>query len=352
MKQSTVADNPERKLLSSPTYNFVYDKKTGFFMRWGKSIDDDPQFSPFGPEIMDLEISSGGDCLGRCPFCYKKNGAATDTYNMPFHHFKTIFDKMPKVLTQIAFGIMNISTHPDFFKMMEYSRENGIVPNYTCHGLDVTKEAAKRTAELCGAVAVSIVKEEKTFEAIKTFLEAGMKQVNIHYMLSEETYNRAFKIVDEVVKDPELNGLNAIVFLQYKPKGRNINKFHSVLNVEKYKKLTEYCSKKEIGYGFDSCSAPMFSETLGNTPNDEMLETFSEPCESGLFSSYINCFGKFFPCSFGEGVEWMSDEGIDVLCCDNFLEDVWYHPRLITWREKLMKNNRNCPVYDLSLEKI
>ena len=40
---------------------------------------------------------------------------------MTFDEFKIIFDKMPKTLTQIAFGIMDIKTNPDFFKMMEYA---------------------------------------------------------------------------------------------------------------------------------------------------------------------------------------------------------------------------------------
>ena len=353
MEKTLVADNPDRKLLTSPNYNYVYIKDSGFFMRWGREIKDDPQFSPLGPEILDLEISSGGDCLGRCPFCYKNNGGAQDTCNMPFYHFKAIFDKMPKILTQIAFGIMNIYTNSAFFDMMKYAREHGVVPNYTCHGLDVDDNAAKKTAELCGAVAVSIVKKEKTFEAIKRFLENGMKQINVHYMLSEETYGRAFKILDEIAEDSELRKLNAVVFLQYKSKGRNTHKFHPVLDINKYEKLMRHCEERKIGYGFDSCSTPMFVETLHTRedPTSQMLKVFSEPCESGLFSAYINCMGRFFPCSFGENVEWNFYEGLDVLNCENFLKDIWFNPRLVDWRKKLMNNNRECPIYDLSVGK-
>ena len=53
--------------------------------------------------------------------CYKCNGEdGDDTHNMTFDEFKIIFHKLPKTLTQIAFGIMDIKTNPDFFKMMEY----------------------------------------------------------------------------------------------------------------------------------------------------------------------------------------------------------------------------------------
>ncbi len=342
------------KFLSSENYNYKYNKNTGYFERWGKTFKDDPQMSPFGPEILDLEISSGGDCQGKCPFCYKCNGADGDpTHNMTFDEFKTIFDKMPKILTQIAFGIMDIETNPDFFKMMEYSRSHGVAPNYTCHGLDMTPELAKRTAGICGAVAVSLVNKTKTFETIKMLLAEKMKQVNIHYMLSEETYDRAFKIVDEISADPEMKNFNAIVFLQYKSKGKNPDSFNSVLDIAKYKALTKHCESKNIKYGFDSCSGPLFIESILDMDciQRAFTEMFVEPCESGLFSSYINCHGQFFVCSFAEDEDdWKV--GLDVLGCDNFLKDIWHNERLIAWRERLLAGKRACPIYDLSMETV
>jgi len=175
--------------------------------------------------------------------------------------------------------------------------------------------------------------------------------VNIHYMLSEETYDRAFKIIDDIASDPRLTKFNAIVFLQYKSKGRNPDRFNSVLDAEKYKKLIKYCDEKKIKYGFDSCSAPIYIKSIQDEENKEQLEQYVEPCESGLFSSYINCKGNFFVCSFAEGEDnWT--EGIDVLHCDNFLKDIWYHPRLMKWRERLLDNKRNCPIYNLNFQKI
>ena len=81
------------------------------------------------------------------------------------------------------------------------------------------------------------------------------------------------------------------------------------------------------------------------------LSMMAEPCESGLFSSYINCYGKFFVCSFAEGEDVWQD-GIDVLNCDDFLNDVWNHPRLVTWRSRLIENKRDCPIYELALQKV
>jgi hypothetical protein len=164
-----VLDSKDMKLVRSPNYNYSFNKKTGLFARWGKTRDDDPQMAP-SPEILDLEISYGGKCMGNCKFCYKENGGDQPIHNMTFDQFKVVIDKIPPLLTQIAFGIMNISTNPDFFKMMEYAREKGVIPNYTCHGFDVTPEIAKRSSELCGAVAVSVgerVEEKRYFRRKK-----------------------------------------------------------------------------------------------------------------------------------------------------------------------------------------
>jgi hypothetical protein len=280
--------------------------------------------------------------------CYKCNGGNQLTHNMTLNEFKTIFDKMPKLLTQIAFGIMNCHTNPDMFAMFEYARKNGVIPNYTTHGLDVTDDVVKETARLCGAVAVSVVQKEKTYESIQKFIAAGMKQCNIHFMICDETYDKAFEIIDDISTDKRLTGFNAIVFLQYKAKGRNPDAFHSMKEFEKYSKLIDYCEQRKVNYGFDSCGAGRFMHVR------PQMAIYAEPCESGLFSSYINCHGVFFPCSFSEDVE----KGIDVLNCSDFLKDVWHSDTLNKWREKLLSstnnckcefktNCRQCPVFDL-----
>ena len=89
------------KVFKSLEYHFVFDMSNGFFARWGKNKEDDPEFSPFGPEILDLELST--ICHRGCKFCYKSNMAQGK--NMSFDTFKIIFDKFPKQLTQIAFGV-------------------------------------------------------------------------------------------------------------------------------------------------------------------------------------------------------------------------------------------------------
>jgi hypothetical protein len=176
-----------------------------------------------------------------------------------------------------------------------------------------------------------------------------MDQVNIHFMLSAERMGEAMQLVEDVSKDSRTCLLNAIVFLQYKPKGSNTDLFSSVPSMEAYKELTKHCEALGVPYGFDSCSAPLYMASIEDDPLRDRKMQMVEPCESGLFSSYINVDGMFYVCSFAEGEDdWV--EGIDVMQCEtpaDFLEQVWYNERLVEWRERLASNNRECPIYDL-----
>ena len=100
-----VFDSPEKKCVRSEDYNFNFDKKSGAFARWGVTLEDDPEYSKFGNEILDIEVST--ICHQGCSFCYKANVAKGE--NMSFDVFKTILDKMPPTLTQIAVGVGDLA---------------------------------------------------------------------------------------------------------------------------------------------------------------------------------------------------------------------------------------------------
>lgn len=341
-----VYENDKVKLVRSKDYNYNFDKVDGKFMRWGETLEQDPKMSKFGPEILDLEISSG-KCMGKCPECYKCNGNVEYTTNMTLDKFKQIFHKVSKggLLTQIAFGICDIGTNPDFFEMMKYAKEHGVTPNYTCHGLDMNEEYAKLTAEICGAVAVSVYNKEKSYNAVKMLVDAGMTQVNFHCIAHDKSFDKIKSIIDDIKSDDRLKGLNALVLLRYKPKGNGIGKFNQ-LTVEQYKEILKYAKERGIRLGFDSCSAPLYLEAIKDDKNYKIKSMFAEPCESALFSSYINCVGEFYACSFCEG-EGMWQQGLDVLNCEDFYKDIWNNEKTIKFRNALLGNCRNCPMFNL-----
>ena len=51
-------EDKEKKLFRSKKYNYNFSKTTGYFERWGRRKEDDPPLSPFGPELLDIEIST------------------------------------------------------------------------------------------------------------------------------------------------------------------------------------------------------------------------------------------------------------------------------------------------------
>ena len=340
-----IIETSTKKMLRSPEYNYNMDKRTGYFERWGATEAHNPFKSFFGPEIADIEITT--ICKGPggklCPFCYKGN---TNTgHNMTFEEFKTIFHKIPRTLTQIAFGAdAGGITNPDLFKMMEYCRNNDynkVTPNITV--ADITDEIADKLAELAGAVAVSFYKhagKDFCYDSIKKLTDRGMKQINMHYPLMEETYHYIDELIHDIKTDERLKGLNAVVFLSLKTKNRGEK--YLQCTQEQFTEVIEKCFVNEIPHGCDSCSAIKYYKAIEMRPDYEIIKGFVEPCESTKFSLYINEKGKVFPCSFMENTKgfWDQESGYDMLNDEfisnpnDFLMKIWNSDRFTEFAMK------------------
>lgn len=329
------------KKVRTPGYNYNFNPKTGYFVRWGKRPSDDPQYSPLGPEILDIEIST--ICHGitgtPCAFCYKANTSKGD--NMTLETFKKLFSKFNNNLTQIAFGIGDVYSNPDMFAIFQYARDHGVIPNVTTNGYMVDPLTAKKLADVCGAVAVSRYQpKDVCYNAVKNLTDAGLDQVNIHMLVSRQTFTQCLEVLEDIKTDSRLKKLNAVVFLSLKQKGRGIH--FSPVDPVKYKELIDKAFEYGIRIGFDSCSAHKFLKAIKGRPDKEKLEKYVEPCESGLFSGYINWKCEYFPCSFTEGEEGYKP--INILEKDSFM-DVWNSPEVENWRKLLFGSCRNCPVF-------
>ena len=342
------------RFVATSGYNTIFNYANGAFARWGNTISEDPDFSPLGPEILDLEVST--ICHGikgkPCLWCYKENSPKGQ--NMSFDMFRTIFHKMPTNLTQIAFGIGDIDGNPDLWRMFEYCRANDhnlVVPNITINGWGLSKGHAQRLASLCGAVAVSHYNDDVCFNAVELLARYGVRQINIHQLMCEETYADVKRLFDAISVEGRLHHLHAIILLSLKCKGRGVG--FTALSPIKFRALVSDALARQLPIGFDSCTAPKFLALVRDDPRKVAFQTLAEACESTLFSAYVNVTGKFFPCSFTENErEW--HEGIDVMHCQNFLQDVWNFPTTRAFREKLfvtaaknLDKCRECPVFVL-----
>jgi hypothetical protein len=357
IKDHEVTINNNWKRFRSPHYNFDFNLENGYFARWGSTKEEDPKFSPFGPEILDLEVTT--KCYGIqgkfCSYCYKSNNSSGQ--NLHFNNFKKIIDNVNynNQLTQVAFGLGSTAEeNPDLWRMCDYLRQNNIIPNGTVACL--SDETAKKIAYNFGAVAVSEHSNLEVFldtinklNHYRNDQKAIIKQINVHYMIAEETFDDCKKLL-KMLKEGKIKGINALVLLSLKKKGRaEVNNFHQ-LSEEKFNALVCYALINNIGIGFDSCSEFRFANAIKKLIKDPKIVSqylqYAEPCESfGLFSSYINCNGDYFPCSFAENIF----DGINVIDKHNF-KDVWESQFVNFGREISLKNNRKCLCYQISAD--
>jgi MoaA/NifB/PqqE/SkfB family radical SAM enzyme len=352
------------KRLRSDKLNYDFDMTNGNMGVWGKTFQDDPDWSPYGPFILDFEVTT--KCKGvagkLCPYCYKSN--TPNGKNTLYEDFVKVIEKVNfnKQLTQVAFGLdAAAEANPDLWRMCAYLRDHNIIPNGTVAELE--DKTAVKIAELFGAVAVSYHNDwnvlcdtvKKLSDARRVFHNATLKQINIHFMLSEETYEDCFELIEMAKTDERLKDLNAIVLLGLKQCGRAETGFHPVRDVE-FKTLMFRAFELGVGIGFDSCSAnrfirnvePVLNELKKIKPDinvDQLTKQYTmlaEPCESMLFSSYVNSDGDFYPCSFNE----KNEPAFNVVNGD--FEKMWTnYDSCNKWRERLLKCNRSCPNYEV-----
>lgn len=326
------------KSVRSRTYNYDFDTETGYFERWGRTPNDDPFFSPLGAEIADIEIST--ICHGvknkPCRYCYKSN--CNNGVNMTLDTFKKVFNNLPPAILQIAFGIGDIDSNPDMFDIFEYCRDHGVIPNVTINGDRLTDSIIDRLVGVCGAVAVSNHNSEVCYNAVDRLTKAGLKQVNIHQVICEETLDETMNLICDCKIDQRLENLNAVVFLSLKPIGRGNNL--TPLSYDNFSSIVRMAINYKISFGFDSCSCNKFISVIKD--RYPQLIKYAEPCESTLFSIYINVYGEVYPCSFAETPEWyLGDAKLASII------DMWYGNKTKNFRFELMKHKRSCPIHEV-----
>jgi MoaA/NifB/PqqE/SkfB family radical SAM enzyme len=260
---------------------------------------------------------------------------------MSLDTFKQIMDRMPKTLCSIAFGVLSpIEQHPQVWEIFEECRERGVIPNVTINQR-LTEATAEKLARYCGAVAVSVNPHNKeiAYETIhKLSNEWGMTQINIHIVLSNDSVDFIKSVVNDMNRDPRLAYMNALVMLSFKDKA--CTNAMTPISTLSYREVVDYCKSSHVNFGFDSCGANVFTEVCPE------LAQYAEPCESLLFSAYIDVNAKLYACSFTEKMG-MWQEGIDVLAHDTFLE-IWNSEKVQQWRDLLIGlNGRSCPEYNI-----
>ncbi|RZR42784.1 radical SAM/SPASM domain-containing protein [Vibrio vulnificus] len=325
-------------------YTSMFNPDTGFFARIPDKGEKDPFWSPHGPELMDISITNW--CDKGCSFCYKsstKNGA-----HMALDDYKRVIDQAAEMQTfQVALGGGNPNQHPNFIEIIEYTASRGIVPNYTTNGRGLSDEILDTTRKHCGAVAVSAYPPyDQTATTIKKLADYGIK-TNVHFILDAESINTA---IHWLKHPPEyLAGINAIVFLNYKPSGRKVFEKKLLRNSAILDEFFELATspQRKMKVGFDACCvSAVFARTNANT-------SMVDACDAGRFSLYVSEDLKVYPCSFQVAVA----EG-NLLDDNTTLLDIWTKSRNMAAFRNYFSSDRcgkcnhrsvcmnGCPIFD------
>ncbi len=183
-----------------------------------------------------------------------------------------------------------------------------------------------------------------TISAIKRFVDAGCT-TNIHYVISKENIHEAISRLRNRLFP---NGINAIVFLLYKPVGlANRTKVLSI-NDPEYLEFLSIINQANNTYriGLDSCQAPAIHTFCPSVATNAI-----EFCDAARFSMYIDCKMKAYPCSFGHEY---SEYAVDLNSVS--IKDAWMSNQFELFRQHQdigcgicdTKECRNCSL-DLGL---
>ena len=336
----------------------AFNRSTGEYVRTGviengKDTNVDPFMRSF-PGLLDIGIMGGckaaskGLCKagGTRSGCYQGARPYNPSNDMKLSDYKKIIDEgAEKGLMQVALGgAGNPNDHADFEEICRYTREKGIVPNYTTAGIYLTDKAVEVTKKYCGAVAVSWYAQQFTVDALNKFIAAGCK-TNIHYVVSKETINEAIDLLenhklhygDSQTKEWNLEekNVNAIIFLLYKPVG--LGRKENMLTLKDDKKTIErffeLVTSKEHPFkiGFDSCSIPAVLNYSKNVNIDSV-----DTCEGGRYSAYISANMKMVPCSFDQACNWA------VSLEDHSVQEAWDSKLFDDFRQHMKNSCPNC----------
>lgn len=336
---SLVYNGDKWRLRRSPGYNWAFNTNDGTFLRWGETPQDNPKWAP-SPEIADIEISTM--CGYDCPFCYKGN-MSVGTMMQPSFFKNQVLPKFDDNLTQIAFGIGDFEPGEwPLMEIMTHTREQGIIPNITINPKPLSDTSYKFLAETCGSIAVSNYTITGCRSQVEKLAKFGAKQINIHQLLAENTETAAKRLIRQA---KEIHGLKSIVFLSLKRKGRGERS--RPMSDESFKEVVDLALTEGVSIGMDSCTAPRFLKYASKAFKPEQFKAMVssvEPCESTLFSIYINVNGEVFPCSFMEGAtsEWPVGETALRIDEVNSIKDIWKHPKMSKFRFELVNSTAKC----------
>ncbi len=324
----------------------IFNEKNGTLIRSNiKGTNNDPSMRSF-PELIDVGIMGrcdagrNGVCKKAGVDCYQR-GLSSYKDNMILDNYKKIIDEATGKTFQIALGgAGDPNKHEQFEEILKYTRENNIIPNLTTSGTDISSREISLISNYCGAVAVSyysnlVFGHETNEQTIRTISQLkSLIPTNIHYVISKDS-------IDEAIYRLENNvwpgGINAIIFLLYKPVGFG-KSTKVVTNNEKMHRFMDLIFQKKRSYkiGFDTCFTPVLVDYKEHFDVQSI-----DSCEAARFSMYIDSDMNAYPCSFD------NEKGrYRVSLKNSSIQEVWYSKIFDDFRRRV-SNCNSCDKYNI-----
>jgi len=321
------------KAFKNEDYEIYFNTVTGIEVMQGRDGKEDP-FALDLPSLLDVGIM--GHCKHKCRFCYQGH---EDEPNMKLEDFKSIIDQVKHHTNQVALGGRgDPNHHEDFEGIVKYARSNGVVPNYTTSGIELTDEHVE-ISKLCGAVAVSDYHQSYTYDALNKFMNAGIK-TNIHLIFHCGAYDSVMKIL--YGSDPwkgrvDLEKLNAVIFLLFKPAGagEELPWKPQEHELDNFSNLV-FDNKAKFKIGMDSC---LINHVLKRIEPNEIQRMSIDSCEAARMSGYITPDMKFMPCSFADKKKWAIP-----ISAKKDISYIWNRSRPFKQFRQILKKNQCCPL--------
>ena len=317
-----------------------FDPDTGYYERSGiiedgKDTGIDPFMAAF-PELIDVGICGScthglsGLCVKAGVQCYQ-NGLKTRKPDMTLENYKRIVDECKGKTFQLSLGgCGDVDQHKYFEEIMKYTRENGIVPNFTSSGLGFTDEIVNICKRYAGAVAISWYRQEHTYRAIQMLLDAGVT-TNIHYVIGNNSIDEA---IERLKNNDFPKGINAVVLLLHKNVGQGTDKNVLKASDSRVKELFNIIDTEKFDFqvGLDSCHVPGLINFTKNI-NPDCYDT----CEGARWSMYITADMKALPCSFdNQELKWAYDISNDTI------QNAWDSNQFDDFRNHFRYSCPNC----------
>jgi MoaA/NifB/PqqE/SkfB family radical SAM enzyme len=322
------------KTFENDKYIVHFNTQTGLEVLKGKDGTD-----PFVTDLpLLIDVGIMGSCLNACPFCYQ---GLHDEPHMTLENFKSIIDQVKDHTNQVALGGRgDPNLHPNFKEIVEYARDNMVVPNYTTSGINLTDDQIE-ISKMCGAVAVSDYEKDFTYDALNRLMDAGIK-TNIHFIFSNPNFEKSINMlagIDVWDGKIDIEKLNAVVFLLFKPQGSGKYRVDLIPTRDQIKTFSGmvFTPYSKFKIGMDSC---LINHVLEFANPNHIQRMAIDTCESSRMSAYISPSMKLVPCSFADhseyGIEMTPKYGIEFLWQNSFSFE--------RFRKRLKRNPNCCPV--------